>query len=244
MKITQNTILITGGTSGIGKEFVRQFDEYNNQIIVASSNADKLEKLKEEFPKIETIVCNLGNQQDVKRLIDICLEHHQGINMIINNAGIQINGSWLNSQDSFQQISNETTINFISPMQITQGLLPLLKDKRESAVVNISSALAFAPKKSALIYCGTKAAMHISTKSLRYQLKNTSVKVFEIIPPLVDTGMTKDSVKSKMSPEKLVHQFLVKFQKNQYEISIGKAKLLRFIQRIYPKGADNILKNG
>lgn len=244
MKLTNNTLLITGGTSGIGRAFVERLYHLNNRIIVVSSNAENLNKLKSEFPNIEIIRCDLSEPAAVKNLISICLENYQEINIVINNAGVQFNHSWVENRTNFDQIARETAINFISPMHIVYGLLPILLKKQESAIINISSALAFAPKKTAPIYCGTKAAIHASTKALRYQLENTPIKVFEVIPPLVDTDMTKNRKSSKISPQHLVEKALAKFQKDQYEINIGKVKLLRLIQRIYPKMADNILKNG
>ena len=236
--------MITGGTTGIGREFVGQFYGLNNQIIVASSNSENLNDLKREYPKIRAMTCDLRDSIAVKSLIRNCLENHEEINVIVNNAGVQFNNLWIENRNGFDQIAEETSINFISPMQIIYGLIPLLMNKKESAIINISSTVAFAPKMSAPIYCGTKAGIHVSTKALRYQFEDTPVKVFEIIPPLVDTNMTRNRGTGKMSPEQLVKKVLAKLRKDKYEINIGKARLLRLIQRVYPKGADNLLRNG
>jgi short-subunit dehydrogenase involved in D-alanine esterification of teichoic acids len=244
MQITNNVILLTGGTSGIGLEMVRQFYERDNKLIVASRNGANLAQLKVQFPKIETLVCNLGDSASVQKLIDDILTNHKDVNIVINNAGIQNNYTWTEEKDGYNKIEHEIRVNLTSPMQIIYGLLPLLITRPISAIVNISSALAFAPKKSAPIYCATKAAIHNGTKALRYQLESTSVKVFEIIPSLVDTPMTEGRGKGKITPKQLVDEFLSHFEKDRLEITIGKTKLLRFIQRISPKAADNILKNG
>ncbi len=244
MKTNDNTILITGGTAGIGLALVSQFYALNNRIIVTSSNVENLEKLKLNFPNITTIVCDLGDFLAVKLLINRCLYEYSDINILINNAGIQYNYDWLSEKEGYDKIANEIAINLTSPMQLAYGLLPILIQKREAAIVNVSSGLAFAPKKSAPIYCGTKAALHNATKAIRYQLEGTSVKVFEIIPPLVDTAMTAGRGKGKISPEQLVDEFMPNFKNDKFESSIGKTKLLRFVQRILPKVADNILKNG
>lgn len=244
MKLSNNTILITGGTSGIGFEIVQQFYGLDNKLIVTSSNQDNLDKLKIQFPKIETLLCNLGDNISVRKLIDKCLNEHSDINIVINNAGIQNNYTWTEEKAGYNKIENEIRVNFTSPMQIIYGLLPLLTAKQNSAIVNVSSGLAFAPKKSAPIYCATKAAIHNGTKALRYQLENTTVKVFEIIPPLVDTAMTEGRGKGKISPKQLVDEFIGNFENDKFESNIGKTKLLRFIQRISPKLADNILKKG
>jgi len=243
MKLNNNTILITGGTSGIGLELVRQFYERKNKLIVTSSNQSNLEKLKDKFPSIITIVCNLADSSSVHQLISKCLSDHGEINLVINNAGIQYNYNWLEEKDGYAKIANEICVNFTSPMQIIYGLLPVLLNKREAAIVNVSSGLALVPKKSAPIYCATKAAIHNGTKALRYQLENTTVKVFEIIPPLVETPMTEGRGKDKISPKQLVDEFIPNFINNKYESFIGKTKILRLIQRLSPARADSILKN-
>ncbi len=109
-----------------------------------------------------------------------------------------------------------------------------------SAIVNVSSALGLVPKMQAPVYCGTKAGIHIFSKSLRYQLDK--VKVFEIIPALVDTEMTAGRGKGKISPQQLADEFIRAFKKNLYEVSIGKVKLLKIINRIGPRLADKIMK--
>ncbi|WP_435133495.1 SDR family oxidoreductase [Formosa sp. A9] len=243
MKIIENTILITGGTSGIGREMVSQFYALRNKLIVVSSNMDKLHNLQIDFPDIDIIVCDLSDNLAVKQLIKTCIEKHPNINILINNAGVQYNYLWTKDLEYSTQIEKEIAINFTSPMQLTHGLLPILLNKKESAVINISSALAYTPKKSAVVYCATKAAIHNATKALRYQLENTNVKVFEIIPPLVNTNMTKASVKRKISPEKLVYTCIKNLKNNRYESKVGKAKLLYVLQRISPKIASYILKN-
>ncbi|MFD1771331.1 SDR family oxidoreductase [Sphingobacterium suaedae] len=244
MEISGNTILITGGTSGIGLELVRQFYGFDNHLIVVSGNQSNLRELNHQFPEIKTLRCDLSNDVSVHNLIETCLTEHPEINIIINNAGVQHNYFWTEEKDGFAKIENEIRINFTTPMKIIYGLLPLLTVRENSAVVNVSSGLAFAPKKMAPIYCATKSAIHIGSKALRYQLEASNVKVFEIIPPLVETPMTSGREKGKISPKRLVDEFMANFKNNNFESNIGKTKLLRLIQRIAPKVADNILKNG
>lgn len=244
MKNSGNTILITGGTAGIGLELVRQFYQLNNRLIVTSSNAQNLEKLKINFPSILTIVCNLASDTDVKALVNACLSQHTDINILINNAGVQYNYDWKTEIDGFQKIADEIAINLTSPMQLTYGLLPILLNQKDAAIINVSSGLAYAPKASAPIYCATKAAIHNGTKALRYQLAGTTTKVFEIIPPLVSTAMTEGRGKGKISPQQLVDEFMRNFERDIFESNIGKTKLLRFIQRVSPALADKIMKGG
>ena len=241
MKCKGNIIVLTGGTSGIGLELLRQLYD-GNKIIVTSSKQSNIDKLQKNFPKVTGIVCNLGDTVSVRNLIDKCLSEFSDINILINNAGIQNNYLFTDEKNGYEKISSEIIINFISPMQLIYGLLPILINKKSSAIINVSSGLAFAPKKSAPIYCGTKSAIHNTTKALRYQLENTTVKVFEIIPPLVDTPMTAGRGKRKITPQKLVDEFIKSFEKNKYEVNIGKVKLLRIINRISPSIADRLMK--
>jgi short-subunit dehydrogenase involved in D-alanine esterification of teichoic acids len=244
MKTAGNTILITGGTSGIGLELVRQFYALGNSLIIASSNEIHLKSLKECFAGIETIQCDLADSESVKNLVDTCFVKFPNINILVNNAGVQYNYSFIEEKEGYTKIASEIGINLISPFQIAYGLLPSLLQKSEAAIINVSSGLAFAPKKSAPMYCAAKAAIHNGTKALRYQLENTSVNVFEIIPSLVATPMTEGRGKGKITPQQLVDEFMRGFAKDRFEISIGKTKLLRLIQRIAPTFADGIMKNG
>ncbi|AFK03309.1 short-chain dehydrogenase/reductase SDR [Emticicia oligotrophica DSM 17448] len=244
MNTKGNTMLITGGTAGIGRALLHRFYSLGNQLIVSSSNAENLENLKLEFPNIETVVCDLAQEKEVYKLIEICQQRFSTINVLINNAGIQFNYDWKIEQEGLKKIKDEISVNFTSPMQLIYGLLPLLLQKPDAAIINVSSGLAFAPKKSAPVYCASKAAIHSVSKSLRYQLENTSIKVFEIIPPLVDTAMTAGRGTGKITAEQLVDEFMNNFKNNKFESNIGKTKLLRFIQRLSPKIADKIMKGG
>jgi uncharacterized oxidoreductase len=243
MQLSNNTILLTGGTSGIGLELLRQLYQLGNRMIVTSSNEKNLATIKNQFPNITTIVCNLSDSSSVRQLVDKCLSEFKNINILVNNAGIQYNYLWTEEKDGFDKISTEIRVNFTSPMQIAYGLLPLLSAKQASAIINVSSGLALSPKKSAPIYCATKSAIHSATKSLRYQLENTSVKVFEIIPPPVDTDLSRGQNVKKITPEEVVGVFLKNLQKDKLESNIGKIKFFRLIQRISPRLADNMKKN-
>lgn len=244
MNISGNTILLTGGTSGIGKALLTRLLDLQNKVVVSSSNPSNLARLQEQYPQIHTIPCDLGDAQALERLIDQVHFELKDINILINNAGIQYNDNWLDGDKRISDhINRELQVNLNSPLQLINGLLPLLLEKPEAAIINVSSALAFVPKQSAPVYCGSKAGLHIFTKALRYQLVNSPVKVFEIIPPLVDTPMTTGRGNGKITPEQLVDEFMKAFAKDRYEVSIGKTKLLRTLQRLAPGVADGMLKD-
>jgi len=239
MKLKNNKILITGATSGIGRALTEKFCELGNQIIAVGRNEIKLKELAQLSPLITTFNCDLSAQQEIDRLATFIKKEHQDLNVLINNAGIQYNCSFTDESYSSQKIEEEININLATPIKLISLLLPTVQLNSNSAIVNVSSGLAIVPKAKSAVYCGTKAGIHIFSKSLRSQLED--VKVFEIIPPLVDTEMTRGRGKGKISPQRVVNEFVKAFKNNRYEVNIHKVKLLRIINRISPAIADRIM---
>lgn len=242
MDINNNAILLTGASSGIGNALLKKLYALGNQILVTSRSESSLEELCEEYPNLLTCVCELGDPASVAKLIEFVKSDFSQLNMLINNAGVQYNYEWLYEPDVAGKIEEEIRINLTSPLQLIEGLLPVLMDKSHASIINLTSTLAFVPKQSAPVYCATKAGLHNFSKALRYQLENTNIRVVEVIPPLVDTPMTEGRGSGKISPDKLVDEFIVGLQGSRDEINIGKSGLLRFIQRLSPGLADSILK--
>ncbi len=243
MKITDNTVMITGGASGIGLALTRAFLENGSRVIVVGRNPDKLAEVKQSHTDIVTHICDISKPESQDDLVLFIETQYPDINILINNAGVQYNYHSVDDFSVAHHVRSEIDINLAGPIRLCQLLIPTLLQQKNAAIVNVSSALAFTPKKSAPVYCATKAGLHIFTKALRYQLERTNVKVFEIIPSIVNTEMTKGRGKGKISPETLVSEFLHAFEKDQYEINIGKTKVLRTLARFFPTLADNIIKN-
>jgi uncharacterized oxidoreductase len=244
MKLTDNTILITGGSSGIGLALAQSFYELGNKIIIAARDIEKLNAVKKQFPEIDCVECDLTKQADIDGLVVFIEQHYPTLNMLFNNAAIQYNYQFLTEPNIVNKVDYEVSTNLTSTIKLCGLFLPTLLKNDNAAIINISSGLAISPKKSAPVYCGTKAAIHNFTKALRYQMEGTTVKVFEILPPIVETPMTVGRGKNKIMPERLVEEFMNDFQNNKEESYIGKTKLLKLISRISPKLADSILKNG
>lgn len=243
MELSGQTVLITGGASGIGLALTERFVRNGNKVIIIGRNADKLEQLKIKYPGLTVYRCDLAVREQLNDLVRRLSDDHPDLNVIINNAGIQHNYSFIDGPDFSDRVSEEITVNLTSPIELLSRLIPLLMPHKEAAIVNVSSGLGLVPKQSAPVYCATKAGLHIFTKALRYQLENTNIKVFEIIPPIVDTDMTRGRGRNKISPDQLVVQFLAHFRSNRLVVPIGKVKLLLHIQRWWPTLADKILKN-
>lgn len=243
MKLSGNTILITGGSSGIGLALAKRFMMLGNQVIISGRSAEKLNRIKNEIPGIATFCGDLSEEENLLQLQKFIQDEFPHLNILINNAGIQYNYRLSEEPDILAKIDYELACNLNAPIKLTSLLLPFLENQDHSAIVNVSSALFMAPKKSAPVYCASKAALHNFTQSLRYQLEESKVEVHEIIPALIDTPMTAGRGKSKLSPDKLVDEFLDNFKAGKVESFIGKTKLLRMLLRVAPRKAQSLLKD-
>lgn len=244
MQPSGHTVLITGGASGIGLALARQFHARNNRVIITGRDAEKLGSAARSLPGIYTFRIDHADPGAVSSLCDYLGNHHPGLNILINNAGVQYSYTIGSGPATAGNIAGETQINLITPLVLTDRLLPRLSAQPEAAVVFVSSALYLAPKKSAPVYCATKSAVHTFAKALRYQLEGSTVKVFDIIPPLVDTAMTAGRSAGKMSPETLAAHFFRNFRRNKFEQHIGKSRLLKMLARLAPPLAERMMKNG
>ena len=241
MQLSGNQILITGGSSGIGLAMAQRLKQMGNHVIITGRDRMKLEAAAEAHG-LDIYQCDLSQPQELQELVEAVRSLHPKVNVLINNAGLQLNYDF-KDEVSFETIAYEVEVNFKVVMKLCAAFVPLLLGARESAIVNVSSGLALSPKKSAPVYCATKAGVHVFSKALRYQLENSNVKVFEVIPPLVDTPMTQGRGKNKISPEQLVDEFITAMEKDRYEINIGRVKLLKMMHRVAPVFASNLLKN-
>lgn len=242
MKLQGNKILITGATAGIGEALLNKFLSLDNQVIAVGRNQQNLQHLAQKDERIIPFACDISKTEDLDKLIMFVEQKHADTNVLINNAGIQHNYHFAEEPQLLVKIEQEINVNFLAPLKLIALMLPTLKANKNAAIVNISSGLGLSPKKQAPVYCGTKAGIHIFSKALRYQLEHT--KVFEIIPPLVDTQMTAGRGKGKIPPEQLAEEFITAFRKDKFEVNIGKVKLLKFINRLSPALADSIMKKG
>ena len=244
MQTTGNTVLLTGGSSGIGLALARKFLGLGNTVIVTGRDNAKLAAVKQELPAVELFCGDLTKDETLADLVLFVEQRHPKLNILINNAGVQYNYRFLQpSNKRLEEIEYEIQTNLVAPIKLTALLLPTILNNSNAAIVNVSSALGFVPKQSAPVYCSTKAGLHLFTKALRYQLEDTPVKVFEIIPPLVETAMTAGRGKGKIPPAKLADDFLKAFERDNYEVKIGKAKLLLVLSRLFPKIAERVMKN-
>ncbi len=240
MRTTDHTVLITGGTSGIGLALAKRFLRQGNVVIVTGTNALKAEAVKHDLPAIKFELVDMRDRHALEKL----MYRYPDVNILINNASVQYNYEFADPAISPTQIATELDINLLSPLHLTKLFLPQLLSRSTSAIINVSSGLGIVPKQSAPVYCASKAALHSFTKALRWQLEGTSVRVFEIIPPLVDTAMTRGRGRGKITPDALVQEFWGNFSNDRYEMRIGKTKFLFVLQRLMPSLAERLMRSG
>ena len=188
MELSGNTILITGGASGIGLAFGERFLAAGNEVIVCGRRAERLEELKENYPHIHTRVADVGEESSRIELYDWAASLFPNLNVLVNNAGIQRRVR-LDEREDWAATRQEIAINLEAPIHLSRLFITLLRRQRRSAIINVTSGLSFVPLANVPVYCATKAALHSFTLSLRHQLAETPIEVIEIIPPAVDTDL-------------------------------------------------------
>ena len=187
MKISGNTILITGGASGIGRALAEAFLASGNQVVVAGRRKKLLDEATAANPGMKSAVLDIENADAIHSFAEKLSVDYPALNVVIHNAGIM--RSELIQRGAVADAEATVATNLLGPIRLTAALLPLLESQPHAAIMTVSSGLAFLPLALNPTYCATKAAIHSYTQSLRYQLKDTSVQVLELIPPYVQTEL-------------------------------------------------------
>jgi uncharacterized oxidoreductase len=191
MKLSNRTVLVTGGTSGIGLGIAEAFYQSKSKVIVCGRNRQKLSAVEKKFPDIIALQCDVGDTQQRKNLVAEVLRRFPDLDILVNNAGIQRYVDLKKGYGELKSGEDEIAINLVSTAELTALLIDHLMKRPSAAIINIGSGLGFMPRLNTPIYSATKAAIHTYSLVLRQQLKDTSVKVIEIVPPMVDTDLNK-----------------------------------------------------
>jgi uncharacterized oxidoreductase len=188
MQLSGNTILITGGASGIGLALTVRFLEKGNEVIICGRREDKLIEAARQYDGLKTRICDLASDEERKTLAEWVTSEYPNLNVLVNNAGIQ-RAVDLGADEAWEATHSEIAINLEAPIELSRLLCPHLSQQENSAILNVTSGLSFVPLANVPVYCATKAALHSFTLSLRQQLADRHVEVIEIIPPAVDTDL-------------------------------------------------------
>ncbi len=189
MKINDNTILITGGGSGIGRALAESFHALGNQVIISGRGKKALDETTAANPGMQSLTVDMADPASIRSFAARLAEAHPALNVLVNNAGIMRPENLLAQSDDSSDAEATVVTNLLGPIRLTAALLPLLRKQPRATIINVSSGLAFVPLSLTPTYCATKAAIHSYTQSLRHQLKDTIVEVLELIPPYVATKL-------------------------------------------------------
>jgi len=235
MKLIDRTILITGGSSGIGLEMASILAQKGNQVIICSRSIEKLEKAVQLIPGLEAFQCDLSNSGERKQLVHRMMKQYPECNLLINNAAIVHQTDFFSDQDMIEKANLEIETNFIAPVELTKMFSPHLQKNPDSAIIFITTGLVYSPKAIYPIYCATKSALHSFIQTLRWQIKSIPIDIYEVLMPAVDTPFHKGNPPKMAIPtDKAVGEMIDKLEKNQKNIRIGPVGVLYYLSRIAP----------
>jgi uncharacterized oxidoreductase len=187
MKLTGNTIFLTGGGSGIGQALAESLHKLGNQVIISGRRQSALDAVTAANPGIKSVILDVEDPASIASVVHKLTAGFPALNVLLNNAGIMRPEDLKKGETADAEAIVNT--NLLGPIRITAALMPHLLKQPSATILNVSSGLAFVPLAATPTYCATKAAIHSYTQSLRYQLQGTSIKVLEIIPPWVATEL-------------------------------------------------------
>jgi uncharacterized oxidoreductase len=232
MKVTGNTILITGGASGIGLALTERFVTRGNTVIICGRRPDKLAEAAAKVPGIHTRECDVGSPDERAELAEWVTKEFPDLNVLVNNAGIQRRVDLASFDEPWEMTSSEIAINLEAPVHLCTLLYPHLVTKGNAAIVNVTSGLSFAPLANVPVYSATKAALHSFTLSLRWQLRESSVEVVEIIPPAVDTDLQAPGLHTfGVNVDEFADAIFKELEEGKTEIAYGTAEMSRASSR-------------
>jgi uncharacterized oxidoreductase len=240
MNLKAKTVLITGGTSGIGLELATQLLRRGNTIIVTGRDQQKLDATRRALPDVHAFQSDVSDPAAIETLRDKVLEQFPAFDVLVNNAGIMRNLD-LNQNRGLVDVTREIEINLCGPVRMVQVFLPHLKTRKEALIVNVSSGLAFVPLPLSPIYCATKAAIHSFSQSLRVQLSGTGVTVVELAPPAVETPLFRGEFAEESKGQKamdvkvLARKAIAGIEAGTLEIRPGLSNVLKAMSRVAPR---------
>jgi uncharacterized oxidoreductase len=234
LDVSGNTVLITGGATGIGYALAEEFLNVKSDVIVCGRRKNKLKRAKDQLPMLYTMQCDVAIESQRKNLLKWVTKRFPNLNVLVNNAGIQrqIDFTSPRAANALRLKDDEVTINLASQIRLCAIFTPMLMKRERAVIMNISSGLAFVPIAAMPVYCATKAAIHSFTTSLRHQLRDTSVRVFEAAPPTTDTNLDatfageQEHTYRGISPRDVAKAILVGMRADREEIIIGEAQNL------------------
>jgi uncharacterized oxidoreductase len=237
MKLTGRTILITGGSAGIGLAFALKFLELGNTVIVTGRRQTALDEVKAKYPNLHTIQGDVAEPEQIAALAARVKAEFPKLDVLMNNAGIMLQKNLKVPAPDLDGLMAEVNINLGGVIRTTSAFIDILATNK-GTIINVSSALAFVPLPSVPIYCATKAAVHSYTQSLRFQLEETGVEVIDLMPPAVKTDLNAELHEEEgmtlMTTDELIKKSFADLKAGKLEIRPGQSNQLAFMRRLAP----------
>jgi uncharacterized oxidoreductase len=237
VNLAGKTVLVTGGTAGIGEQIARQLKAKRATVIVTGRSKAGLARAREAG--FEAIAADLSSSEGAQAVVEAL--GGRAIDVLVNNAGQGVDHDFRQGAPDVEAADDCIYANLNSPIRLIAALLDGLKARPEAAIVNVTSGLAIAPNTASAVYCATKAALRSYTMSLRAQLAGTRVHVIEALPPVVETQMTARLTGKKLAPQECARQIVEAIEHDRPEANVGQVKLLRAIYSVSPAFARRFM---
>jgi uncharacterized oxidoreductase len=237
MQLAGKTILVTGGTDGIGKELIQQLSSKGALVITQGRNAERVAATQAEG--FEVVAADLSNQAGIETLVKAV--EGRPIDILINNAGAGSDHDFREAAPNLADNDACIFLNLNAPIHLITRMMPMLRSRKEAMIVNVTSGLAVAPRAGGPVYCATKAGLRSYTQALRRQLAGTGIHVLEALPPVVDTKMTAGRGNRKMPAAECARQIVVAMERNANEANVGMVKALQVLNSISPALARQVM---
>jgi uncharacterized oxidoreductase len=240
MNLEGKRILITGGGSGIGLELARRLAG-SNRVVIAGRDEAKLERARAQTPSLRTLRLDVSSESQAREAIRWLTVELGGLDLLANNAGL-LRGYTLTAADAGEKTLEDIEVNLIGVLRMTRVALPLLDDSPEGALLFVSSAVALGALPGYSVYAATKAAVHSLARSLRAELASRNIRVFEVVPPVVDTGPVSGVEVPKVSPATVAEAIVAGLRRDREEIRVAEVRQLALLARISPRLADRLVQ--
>lgn len=232
MNLGGNTVLITGGATGIGFALAERFLKAGSEVIICGRREDKLQEARQKHPALHIRVCDVAEEAQRLELFKWATKAFPKLNVLVNNAGIQRRGSFLEDREPWSVRRQEIAINVEAPIHLSALFIPHLQQQEQAAIINVSSGLAFTPGTFASVYSATKAAIHSFTMTLRHELAHTSINVIEIVPPAVDTDLGGVGIHTMGVPvDEFANSIMKRMVAGELEVGYGRSEKARLASR-------------
>jgi uncharacterized oxidoreductase len=240
MNLSGKRVMVTGGSAGIGLELARRLAN-RNQVVITGRDEERLARARTDIPNLHIRRLDVTSEEEAHGAIAWIQAELGGLDVLVNNAGL-LRGYTLADGDAAAKTSEDVEVNLVGALRMTRLALPLLRVPRDSAVVFISSAVALAAVPGFTVYAATKAAVHSLARSLRAELKPMDIRVFVVLPPLVDTGPVRNLDVAKLSPGAVADAIVAGIERNREDIRVAQVRQLAVVARVVPGLADRLVQ--